>query len=251
MDLAGRVILITGGGRGIGKACAIEAAKRGAMLAVADVNGEAARQSTQEITAMGAECIPIEVDISLESDTLRMVKSVTEKYKRIDALINNAAMWGNLTRKRFNEMPVDEWDKVMAVNLRGPFLCTRAVFPAMQQQGYGKVVNITSTTAFFGSPFFLHYVTSKAGIIGMTRSLARELGEFGIRVNAVAPGFTLTEASLSNTGEERSVQLASQTILKRVAGPGDIVGTILFLTGPDSDFMTGQTVVVDGGMVMH
>ncbi len=251
MDLAGRVILITGGGRGIGKACAIEAAKRGAALAVADVNGKAARQSAQEITAMGAECMPIEVDISLEGNTLRMVKSVTEKYKRIDALINNAAMWGNLTRKRFNEMPVDEWDKVMAVNLRGPFLCTRAVFPAMQQQGYGKVVNITSTTAFFGSPFFLHYVTSKAGIIGMTRSLARELGEFGIRVNAVAPGFTLTEASLSNTGEERSVQLASQTILKRVAGPGDIVGTILFLTGPDSDFMTGQTVVVDGGMVMH
>jgi 3-oxoacyl-[acyl-carrier protein] reductase len=251
MDLTGRVILITGAGRGLGKSCAIEAARRGARLAVSDVNAEAAEQSAQEILGMGVECIPIEADISRESDTLRMAKAVTDKYNRIDALINNAAMWGNLTRKRFYEMPIDEWDSVMAVNLKGPFLCTRAVFPAMREQGYGKVVNITSTTAFFGSPLFLHYVTSKAGIIGMTRSLARELGEFGIRVNAVAPGFTLTEASLANTGRERSEQLATQTILKRVANPEDIVGTILFLASSESDFITGQTVVVDGGMVLH
>ena len=121
----------------------------------------------------------------------------------------------------------------------------------MHDQGYGKIVNISSGTQFFGSPFLLHYVTSKSGVLGLTRSVARELGEYGIRVNAVAPGLVMTEGSLANTGRDRVEQLATQAILKRVATPEDIVGPILFLAGPDSDFMTGQTLVVDGGVTLH
>ncbi len=251
MGLKDKIIIITGAGTGIGKACAMEAAKRGAKVAVVDMNPGSTEQSAGDIKAIGAECIPVVADISLEQDTARMAKTVHDHYKRIDILVNNAGLWGALSRKPIDQMPVEEWDRVMGVNLRGTFLAIKAVYPIMREQKYGKIINIASTTAFFGSPFLLHYVTSKAGIIGLTRSVAREVGEYGICVNAVAPGFTLTDGSLSNTGQERADQLATQTILKRVALPQDIVGTILFLAGPESDFMTGQTLVVDGGMVLH
>jgi len=251
MSLQDRVMVITGAGTGIGKMCAIQAVKRGAKIAVVDIDARSAEKSVKDIQAMGGDCISVRADISSERDTIEMAKTVHDHYERIDVLVNNAALWGVLTRKPFHETPVEEWDKVMGVNLRGPFLTAKAVFPFMRERKYGKIINISSTTAFFGSPFFLHYVTSKAGIMGMTKSMAREVGEYGICVNAVAPGFTLTEGSLSNTGEERALQLASQTILKRVAQPVDIVGAILFLADSDSDFMTGQTIVVDGGMVLH
>ncbi|HOE18313.1 MAG TPA: 3-oxoacyl-ACP reductase family protein [Syntrophorhabdaceae bacterium] len=251
MGLKDKVIIVTGAGTGIGKACTMEAARRGAKVAVVDMNPGSTEQSAEDIKAIGAECIPVVADISLEQDTARMAKAVRDHFKRIDILVNNAGLWGVLSRKPIDQMPVEEWDRVMAVNLRGTFLAIKAVYPIMREQKYGKIINIASTTAFFGSPFLLHYVTSKAGIIGLTRSVAREVGEYGICVNAVAPGFTLTDGSLSNTGQERANQLATQTILKRVALPQDIVGTILFLAGPESDFMTGQTLVVDGGMVLH
>lgn len=251
MGLKDKVIIVTGAGTGIGKACAMEAARRGAKVAVVDMNPGSTEQSAEDIKAIGAECIPVVADISLEQDTARMAKVVHDHYKRIDILVNNAGLWGALSRKPIDQMSVEEWDRVMAVNLRGTFLAIKAVYSIMREQKYGKIINIASTTAFFGSPFLLHYVTSKAGIIGLTRSVAREVGEYGICVNAVAPGFTLTDGSLSNTGQERANQLATQTILKRVALPQDIVGTILFLAGPESDFMTGQTLVVDGGMVLH
>ncbi len=251
MFLKDRVVIVTGAGTGIGKTCALEAAKRGGKVAVADIDDNSAGQSASEIRSLGYECISVAVAISAEEDTVRMAKTVYDHYGRIDVLVNNAGLWGTLRRKPFHELTVEEWDKVMAVNVRGVFLAIKAVSPYMQNQRYGKIINLSSGTQFFGSPFLLHYVTSKAGVLGLTRSVAREMGEFGICVNAVAPGLVLTEGSISNTGRERAEQLAGQTILKRVARPEDIVGPILFLAGPDSDFMTGQTIVVDGGMTLH
>jgi len=251
MSLKDKVMIVTGAGTGIGRTCAMEAARRGAKVAAVDVNADSAEQTAKDVRSMGAECIAVVTDISLEKDTAEMARIVHDHYKRIDILVNNAGLWGALSRKPFHEMSVEEWDKVMGVNLRGVFLATKGVFPYMRDQRYGKIINISSSTAFFGAPFLLHYVTSKAGILGLTRSVAREVGEYGICVNAVAPGFTLTEGSLSNTGRERAELLAAQTILKRVANPEDIVGTILFLASPDSDFMTGQTLVVDGGMSLR
>jgi NAD(P)-dependent dehydrogenase (short-subunit alcohol dehydrogenase family) len=251
MTLKDKVIIVTGAGTGLGKTCALEAARRGARVAVVDVDAGSAEESAKDIRSLGAECISVTVDISAEKDTTRMAKTVYDRYGRIDILVNNAGLWGTLRRKPLEELSVEEWDRVMAVNLRGTFLSIKAVYPYMRDQKYGKVINISSGTQFFGSPFLLHYVTSKAGVLGLTRSVAREVGEHGICVNAVAPGLVLTEGSLSNTGRDRAEQLATQTILKRVANPADIVGPILFLAGPDSDFMTGQTIVVDGGMTLH
>jgi len=251
MSLENKVIIITGAATGIGKACAIEAAKSGAKVAVVDVDSDGVARTAKELSALGADCVAVVADVSLEQDTVRMAKTVYDRYQRIDILVNNAGLWGALSRKPFHEMAVEEWDRVMGVNLRGVFLATKAVYPFMRDQKYGKIINVSSSTVFFGAPFLLHYVTSKAGILGLTRSVAREVGECGIRVNAVAPGFTLTEGSLANTGRDRAEQLATQTILKRVGNPEDIIGTILFLASPESDFMTGQTLVVDGGMSLH
>jgi 3-oxoacyl-[acyl-carrier protein] reductase len=248
MDLKDRVIIVTGAGRGIGKVCASTLATNGAKLAVVDINSDHAEQSAREIEAADGECIPIAADISLEGDTLRMVEMTVDRYGRIDVLINNAAIWNT---KSFDEISVNEWDLVMAVNLRGTFLSCKAVYPIMRKQGYGKIINIASTVALFGSSSYLHYVTSKAGIIGLTRALAREIGKYGIRVNALAPGLTETEGALAQITRERFFEMASQTVLKRVAKPEDLAGTILFLASPESDFMTGQTMVVDGGFVFH
>lgn len=252
MGLREKVIIVTGAGRGIGKACALALAKEGVKVVVVDINFANAERSERDIQAVGGECMPIEADISVEPDTLRMVEMIMGRYKRIDVLINNAALLGgNINRKSFDEISVNEWDLFMAVNLRGTFLCIKAVFPIMRRQGYGKIINIASATALFGAPFFLHYVTSKAGVIGLTRALAREIGEYGIRVNALAPGLTETEESLCKISPERFAELASQTVLKRVAKPEDLIGAVSFLASPESDFMTGQTIVVDGGHVFY
>ena len=248
MSLKDKGIIVTGAGRGIGKASALALAKQGAKVAVVDINFNNAEQSARDIEALNGECIPIAADISLEDDTFKMVEMIMDRYKRIDVLINNAALWN---RKSFDEISVNEWDLVMAVNLRGTFLSIKAVYPIMKEQGYGKIINIASTVALFGSPFYLHYVTSKAGIIGLTRALAKEVGKYGIRVNAVAPGLTETEGSMESISQERFSELASQTVLKRVAKPEDLIGTILFLASSESDFITGQTIVVDGGHVFH
>jgi 3-oxoacyl-[acyl-carrier protein] reductase len=180
-----------------------------------------------------------------------MARAALDRFGSIDVLINNASLMSVLARRSWLEIPVEEWDRVMAVNLRGMFLATRAVFPAMQAQKRGKIVNISSSRFFEGTPNRLHYTTSKAGVIGFTRALAREVGEFGITVNAVAPGMTLSDTQVaSSSGNYLGARLSGRAI-DRPQYPEDLVGAVMFLSSTASDFMTGQTLLVDGGKAMH
>ncbi len=178
-----------------------------------------------------------------------MAAEAVKSFGRIDILVNNAAIFINIERRPFYQITAEEWDRISAVNIKGPFLCAKAVFPQMKEQRSGKIINISSSTAYWGTPNFLHYVASKAALIGMTRSLAREVGEYGICVNAIAPG--LVEHEGQNAPKALTeLQLKARSI-KRLERPEDLLGTVVFLASSDSDFMTGQTIVVDGGSVFH
>jgi 3-oxoacyl-[acyl-carrier protein] reductase len=250
-DLTGRTVIVTGGGKGIGKVYAQEFAKAGARVVAADIDAPAAKSVAEALAAAGLEALGLGVDIADEPSVLAMAKAALERFRTIDVLINNASLMSVLPRRSWLEIPVDEWDRVMAVNLRGMFLCCRAVFPAMKTQGYGKIVNISSSRFFEGSPNRLHYTTSKAGVIGFTRALAREVGEFGITVNAVAPGLTASDTQVSSTSDNYLAARSSGRAIDRVQVPEDLVGAVMFLSSPASDFMTGQTLLVDGGKMMH
>jgi len=249
MRLKEKVVIITGGARGIGRAYCLGLATEGARGVVADIADP--MRTGKEVEARGAQALGVECDVSREEDTLRLATETLARFGRIDVLVNNAALYGALERRPFMDIPVEEWDRVMAINLRGLFLCSRAVFPAMKTQGKGKIVNIASGTFFKGVPNYIHYTTSKGGVVGFTRSLARELGEFGIRVNAIAPGFTLSGENEKNMPAEGKDANVRMRMLKRAEVPEDIVGTLIFLASDDSDFITGQTVVVDGGGSVH
>ena len=181
-----------------------------------------------------------------------MAQTVLDQYGRIDILINNAGLYTALTKKSFMDIPPDEWDRVMAVNVKGLFLCVQAVYPAMKRQGKGKIVNISSGTVLGGTPLFLHYVSSKAGVIGFTRALAREIGSDNICVNAITPGLTISSEAQAGvmTPEQRESRRRSRSF-QRDQFPDDLVGTVIFLSSDDSDFITGQTINVDGGRNMH
>ena len=249
MRLTDRVVIVTGGGQGIGRAYALGLAAEGARVVVADIADPAL--VVKEIEARGGQALGVGCDVSQEGDTQHLATTAMARFGRIDVLVNNAAVYGTLKRRSFMEIPVEEWDRVMAVNLRGLFLCARAVFPAMKAQGKGKIINIASSTFFKGVPHYIHYTTSKGGVVGFTRSLARELGDFGIRVNAIAPGFTLSGENEKNISEERKAANIRMRMLQRAQVPEDLVGTVVFLASDDSDFMTGQTIVVDGGGSVH
>jgi len=203
----------------------------------------------EEILKTGGDARYVEGDVTKEPDCQAMAEATVAAFGRIDILINNAAVYDGLVRKPFDEIPLAEWDRVMAVNVKGAFLATRAVFPYMKAQQYGKIINLCSETAFTGSHGFVHYVASKGGILALTRALAVELGPHSIRINAVAPGFTDTEAS-RNLADVTKYD-TSKTPLRRVGTPDDMTGAALFLASPESDFITGQTLVVDGGRYMH
>ena len=248
--LDGRVIIVTGGAQGIGKAYCQGLAREGAKVVVADIDGSLAERTAEELGA--AEALPVVTDVSQLDGTERMVKATLDQFGRIDGLVNNAAVFQRPSVKRgpFEEISVEEWDRVMAVNVRGTFLCCRAVLPQMKQQRYGKIINISSGTVFSGAPRFAHYVTSKAAVIGLTRCIAREVGDFNICVNAVAPGLTLSLDDVDEAGIEIYQQRAQAGCLKRVETPQDVVGTIVFLSSAESDFITGQTIAVNGGTAM-
>ncbi|MBM4299663.1 MAG: SDR family oxidoreductase [Deltaproteobacteria bacterium] len=251
--LKDRVVIVTGGAHGIGKAYCRGFADAGARVVIADIDKTAADAAAAEIGCVGAihkSPLPLHVDVSDEDATKRMAAVTLERFGRIDVLINNAAVFSvvPMNRGRIESIDPEEWDRLMAVNLRGLFFCCRAVLPAMRAQKAGKIINIASGTVFAGAPGRIHYVTSKAATIGFSRTLAREVGGDNINVNCLAPGNTLSEENPTEQMikfRESSVALRA---LKRIQMPQDVVGAMLFLASPLSDFMTGQTVNVDGGI---
>jgi 3-oxoacyl-[acyl-carrier protein] reductase len=251
--LQDRVIIVTGGAHGIGRAYCKGLAREGARVVVADLDPEGAEAVVKTLGAEGKDALAVLADVSQPEATERMAQAAMERFGRIDGLINNAAFFQRpaMSRVPFEQISVEEWDRLMAVNLRGVFLCCRAVVPYMKQQRQGKIVNISSGTVFHGSPLVAHYVASKAGVIGLTRSLARELGEYNINVNAIAPGLTMSMDEVSEARMTQNQQRIQARALKRTEVPQDLVGTVVFLCSSESDFMTGQTLVVDGGAQMH
>jgi len=238
VTLDGKVALVTGGAQGIGRAIADGLAAEGAQIVIADLNPPEDG---------------IRADVSDEQDVERMAQETLERCGRIDILVNNAGLYATLPMRPFEEIPLEEWRRVMDVNVASMFLTCRAVVPVMRGQGGGKIVNISSGTPFRGVPFLLHYVTSKGAIVAFTRALARELGKDNVLVNCVAPGFTMSEGVKANPEvieKLRETSVAART-LQRDEVPEDVVGAVVFLCGPGSDFVTGQTIVIDGGQYFH
>jgi NAD(P)-dependent dehydrogenase (short-subunit alcohol dehydrogenase family) len=245
LGLAGKVAIVTGGSGGLGHAFAEGLAGAGAKVVLADINGAAAEEAAAKLASRGFDTLGLATDVSDEASAEEMVGRTSQKFGAVDILVNNAGLYATLQRKPFHEISVDEWDRVMAVNLRGPFVCAKAAAKRMMGRG-GRIINIASATVFSGSPLWMHYVASKGGLIAMTRVMARELGEHGVTANAIAPGFTLTDASRAAIEDAETYGVARGAI-KRASHPQDIVGACLWLASPLSDFVTGQTIVVDGG----
>jgi NAD(P)-dependent dehydrogenase (short-subunit alcohol dehydrogenase family) len=249
--LKDKVAIVTGAAQGIGATYAAALSAEGALVFVCDVIDTAA--SVKAAAAAGGDAFGTRCDVTDAASVKAMVDATIARWGKVDILVNNAGLFGNLALKPLTEISSEEFDKVMSVNVRGSFECAKAVIPHMRRQGYGKILNVASGTVFKGPPLLLHYVTSKGAIVAMTRSLAREVGDGGIRVNAIAPGLVMSDNVVANPSWKGAVvdnNTASRAI-KREAVPEDMAGTVIFLCSPESDFITGQTLVVDGGSVMH
>jgi 3-oxoacyl-[acyl-carrier protein] reductase len=251
--LEGRVAIVTGAGHGIGKAYATRLASEGAKVVIAEIDEAAALAVAQELTDAGYEALGLRTDVSQAASVEAMAAAAIERFGRIDVLVNNAAIFATvpMSRSPFDQITAEEWDRMMTVNLKGTWLASCAVIPQMRTQGYGKIINISSGTALKGSPSRIHYVTSKAGILGFTKTLANEVGKDNICVNCVAPGSTLSEESPDEGVIKMRNVAASSRALQRVQTPDDLTGAIVFFSSADSDFITGQTLVVDGGSCLH
>jgi 3-oxoacyl-[acyl-carrier protein] reductase len=259
MRLKDKVAIVTGGSQGIGRAYALRFAREGASIVVADVREEQAREVVSEIEKLGGRGLALRIDVSKEEDTKRMAAHAAEHFGRIDILVNNAAIFYDLARE---DHTLAYFNKILSVNLTGVWLCTRAVEPYMKRQHKGKIIHQASTAAYMGNvgavdtsdpdhpmpPF--HYSVAKMGVVGLTKYMAGALGPWGINVNAICPGLTLTDAAKKVVPEEMLQMLPMFTALKRALAPEDLTGTAVFLASEDSDLMTGQVLVVDGGMIM-
>jgi NAD(P)-dependent dehydrogenase (short-subunit alcohol dehydrogenase family) len=246
-SLEGKVAVVTGAAQGIGNAIARGLAAEGARIVVADLNR--AEEAAEEFE----DGVGLAVDVADEAQVERMAREVVERCGRIDILVNNAGLYASLQMRPFTEIPVEEWRQVMDVNVLSMFLTTRAVVPRMREQGGGRIVNISSGTPFRGVPFLLHYVTSKGAIVALTRALAKELGRDEVLVNCVAPGFTMSDGVREHPEvieALRDVSVSSRT-LQRDQEPEDVVGAVVYLCGPGATFVTGQTIVIDGGQYFH
>ncbi|MEC8793723.1 MAG: SDR family NAD(P)-dependent oxidoreductase [Pseudomonadota bacterium] len=249
-SLAGKVVVVTGAARGLGREYARHLARQGALVTVADIRD--VDETVAEITADGGRALAVTVDVGDEASTAAMAVATVDAFGRIDGLVNNAALYGGLSGGRFDQLPESDWQKVMDINVAGVWRCCKAVVGPMRESGRGSIVNIASLAAVYGLPFALHYATSKAAVIGMTRALARELGRDWIRVNAVAPSAVMTEGTAEFFGDKldkaKDVIAAGQS-LQRNLETGDLSGTIAYLLSDASEFVTGQTLMVDGGTV--
>lgn len=247
MSFSSRVVIVTGGGQGIGRAFAHAFAERGAAIVIADANEEAAARVAGEIADAGGRSLALRTDVSEEASALEMAEKSLSAFGSIDVLINNAAIFSTLTLKSFEEIPVAEWDRMFAVNTRGPFLCARAVAPAMKKNRYGKIINMSSVVVDTGRAGYAHYVSSKGAVVALTRVLATELGPYDINVNAISPHGIATEVPRKTITEDQwAAVIASQAIRKK-GGVEDMVGVALFLASDDSKYISGQTIGLNAG----
>lgn len=248
-SVKGRVVIITGAGQGIGREFARQFAASGAIVIVADINFAAAVGVREEIEDSGGNALAIQVDIGEKSSLDDMVAEVLSRYGKIDVLINNAAIFAAIQKRPFDQIPLEEWNEVLHVNITGTYLSVCAVLPAMKQAKWGRIITISSNAVRKGVMNYLHYVTSKSAIIGMTNAMARELGPYGITVNCIRPGAVATEVERAvHTTPERRIAQMNEQCLPRGMVPPDLVGLAMFLSAPASGFITGQTIACDGGM---
>jgi 3-oxoacyl-[acyl-carrier protein] reductase len=247
-DITGRVAIVTGAGQGIGRAFARALAASGAIPVIAEMNEAKATAVAEEIAADGGRALAVACDVSDEASIARLIDTVTGKYGRIDILINNAGIFSTLEMRPFDQIPVAEWERVLRVNLTGPFLCARAVLPAMRKQKRGRIINMASGAVRLGRPNYLHYIATKSALIGMSLSMSRELGPDGITVNAILPGATFTEIERKTVTPAQKEKIIAMQCIQRAETPTDLVGTMLFLASDASEFLTGQSINLDGGV---
>jgi NAD(P)-dependent dehydrogenase (short-subunit alcohol dehydrogenase family) len=246
-SLRGRVAIVTGAGQGIGRVFAKAFATAGAIPVIAERNHDKGSAVAAEVVAAGGAALAIHTDVADPASIEKMVATVDERFGRIDVLVNNAGIFSTLEMRPFDQIPLAEWDEVLRVNVTGPFLCSRAVLPAMRRAKWGRIINMASAAVTMGRPNYLHYIASKAALIGMSRSMGRELGGEGITVNAILPGATFTEIERKTVTPEQKARIIAQQCIPRPEVPEDLVGTLLFLASDGSAFMTGQALTVDGG----
>jgi NAD(P)-dependent dehydrogenase (short-subunit alcohol dehydrogenase family) len=241
-----RVVIVTGGAQGIGRELARQFAAAGAFAVVADLDVEKAETVVKEIHDAGGTGLAIRVNVADEASVTAMVDAVVDRWGRVDVLINNASVFATIEKGPFDEIPLAQWEQVLKVNVTGSYLCVRAVAAHMRAAGFGRVINISSDAVTRGVGNYLHYVASKSAVIGMTNSLARELGGYGVTVNCVRPGMVTTEVERDQPAESRARAAAQQCIPRNML-PTDLVGVMFFLATPASAFITGQTIACDGG----
>jgi 3-oxoacyl-[acyl-carrier protein] reductase len=253
MRLKDKVAIITGAAHGIGKAYARRFAEEGAQVVIADIDGAAGEATAKALLDAGGSAWARTTDVREFSNVEGLMQDTVKKFGRIDVLLNNAAIYVTQTlwKGSVEDLGLDEWDRVMEVNLKGVFLCSKAVIPIMKQQRSGKIINIASGTFFSGSGNMPHYTTAKGGVVALTRVMARQLGEWGINVHCMTPGSTMSEESVSDEVRKRREDSIDKRVFRRIEMPADVVGTALFLASSDSDFITGQLLVVEGGGIMY
>ena len=246
-SLKDRVVIITGAGQGIGRVFAKAFALAGSRAVIAERNENTAASVAEEVMRAGGQALAVTTDIADPASIDEMIAVVEAEYGRIDVLVNNAAIFSRLQMRPFEQIPLDEWEQVLRVNITGQMLCARAVLPAMRRAQWGRIINMASGAVSLGRPGYLHYITSKAALVGMSRSMARELGPDNITVNAILPGATFTEIERKTVTPQQKERIIAMQCVPRAETPEDLVGTALFLASEASAFITGQIINADGG----